>query len=77
MDLGSTSNYIDARGSTSCGIKIEVKYQEEKLKMADGTVVRIEGRVQFVLRCGGYKGEISAQVFPNMNKQLILGIPWL
>ena len=45
--------------------------------MADGTVVKTEGRVQFVLKCGGYRGQISAQVFPNMNKPMILGIPWL
>ena len=40
-------------------------------------MVQTKGRVQFVLKCGGYRGEISAQVFPNMNKQMILGIPWL
>ena len=45
--------------------------------MADDTVVKAEGLVQFVLRCGGYRGEISAQVLPNMNKSMILGILWL
>ena len=45
--------------------------------MADGTMVKTEGRVQFVLKCGGYRGQISARVFPNMNKSMILGIPWL
>ena len=44
--------------------------------MVDGTVVETEGRVQFVLKCGGYRGQISARVFPNMNKPMILGIPW-
>ena len=56
---------------------IEAKDQSEELKMADGTVVKTEGRVQFVLKCGGYRGQISARVFPNMNKPMILGIPWL
>ena len=45
--------------------------------MADGTVVKTEGRVQFVLKCGGYRGQISIRVFPNMNKPMILGSPWL
>ena len=45
--------------------------------MADGIVDQTEGRVQFVLKCGGYRGKISTRVFPNMNKQMILGIPWL
>ena len=49
----------------------------EELKMADGTVAQTEGRVQFVLKCGGYRGKTFARVFPYMNKQMILRIPWL
>ena len=45
--------------------------------MADGVVVRTQGRVQFTLKCGGYRGTISVWVFTNMNKQMILGITWL
>ena len=45
--------------------------------MADGSIVRTEGRVQVYLKCGGYRGMISAQVFPQMNKSMILGTPWL
>ena len=77
VDSGSTGNYIDARECAARRIKIEVEDQAEKLKMADGTMVKTEGRDQFVLKCGGYKGQISARVFPNMNKPMILGIPWL
>ena len=77
VDSGSTSNYTDARECTARRIKIEAEDQAEELKMADGTVVKTEGRVQFMLTCGGYRGQISAWVFPNMNKPMILGIPWL
>ena len=77
MDSGSTGNYIDAQECAARGMKIEAEDKSEELKMADGTVVQTEGRVQFVLKCGGYRGQISARVFPNMNKQMILGIPWL
>ena len=77
VDSGSTGNYIDARECTERRIKIEAEDQAEELKMVDCTVVKTEGRVQFVLKCGGYRGQISAQVFPNMNKPMILGIPWL
>ena len=77
VDSGSIGNYIDAWERTARRIKIEAEDQSEELKMADGTVVKTEGRVQFVLKCGGYRGQISAQVFPNMNKPMILGIPWL
>ena len=33
-------------------------------------------RVQVTLKCGGHRGTVSALVFPNMNKPMILGIPW-
>ena len=77
VDSRSTGNYIDARECTTRRIKIEAEDRSEELKMADGTVVIAEGRVQFVLKCEGYRGQISARVFPNMNKPMILGIPWL
>ena len=77
VDSGSTSNYIDTGECIARRIEIEAEDQSEALKMADRTMVKIEGRVQFVLKCGGYKKQISAQVFPSMNKPMILGIPWL
>ena len=77
MIFVSIGNYIDARERATRGIKIEEEDQAEELRMADDTVVKTEGRVQFVLKCGGYKGQISAWVFLNMNKPMILGIPWL
>ena len=77
VDSGSTGNYIDAQECTARGIKIEAEEKPKELKMADGTMVKAEGRVQLKLKCGGYRGDISARVFPNMNKQMILGIPWL
>ena len=58
-------------------MKSEAEDKPEELRMADGTVVKTEGRVQLKLKCGGYRGDISVRVFPNMNKQMILGIPWL
>ena len=63
--------------SAQRGMKIEAEDKPEELKMADGTMVKIEGRVQLKLKCGGYRGDISTSVFPNMNKQMILGTPWL
>ena len=77
MDSGSTSNYIDTRECIARGIKVEKEDQTEELKMTDGAMVRTERQVRFVLKCGGYRGEISTQVFPNINKQMILGILWL
>ena len=77
MDSGSTGNYIDARECAVRKMKIEAEDKPEELKMADGNVIKTEGRVQLKLKCGGYRGDISARVFPNMNKQIILGIPWL
>ena len=58
-------------------MKIEAKDKPEELKIADGTVVKTEGGVQLKLKCGGYTENVSARLFPNMNKQMILGIPLL
>ena len=75
--LGRLATVLMIESAQLRRIKIEVEDQAEELKMADGTMVKTEGRVQFVLKCGGYRGQISARVFPNMNKPMILGIPWL
>ena len=45
VDSGSTGNYLDARECIARRIKIEAGDQSEELKMADGTVVKTEGRV--------------------------------
>ena len=58
-------------------MKIKAEDQVEELKMADSALVQTEGWVQFIIKCAGYKGQIAAWVFPNMNKLMILGILWL
>ena len=63
VDSGSIGYYIDARGWAAWRIKSEVEDQAE-LKMADGTMVKTEGRVQFMLKCGGYRGQILSGYFP-------------
>ena len=75
MDSGSTSKYIDARECAARGSKIEVEDQPEQLKMADGTVVQMEGRIQFVLKCGGYRGKISARGFSQYEQTNDSGNP--
>ena len=77
VDSGSIGNCVDAHECIARGLKVEVEDHVEELKMADGTVVKTEGRVQLVFKCGGYRGQISARVFSNMNKPMILGILWL
>ena len=77
LDSGSTSNYIDSQECRARGIKIEAEDQAEELKMADGTKVKVEEQVQLIFKCGTYRGQISAGVFLNMNKPMLLGIPWL
>ena len=47
------------------------------MTLADGTVVSTARYVQFVMKCGDFKGKIVARVFPNLHKECILGIPWL
>ena len=74
----STGNYIDARECAVRKLQIQNDEAAEELRLADGsTVKKTEGRVQVHVKCGEYRRTIYARVFPRMNKQMILGIPWL
>ena len=54
LDSGSTGNFVDARMCTAMGIKVERDQHPEELQMADGTTIKIEGKVQIQLQFGGY-----------------------
>ena len=43
----------------------------------DGSLVTMQGRVKLQIKCGKYKNMICARVFPHIQKQLILRMPWL
>ena len=77
LDSGSTGNFISTQFLTAVGLPVQPDPEWEEITLADGSKLRTEGRVQFQLRCGGYKGKILARVFPNLHKEIILGIPWL
>ena len=77
VDSGSTGNYIDARECVVRKLQIQNEEAAEELHLADGSTVKTEGRVRVHVKCGKYRGTIYARVFPRMNKQMILGIPWL
>ena len=77
MDSGSTGNYIDAQECAVRKLQVENEEAVEELRLANGSTVKTEGRVRVHVRCGEYRGTVYARVFPRMNKQMILGIPWL
>ena len=77
VDSGSTGNYIDARECAARKLQIQKEKAVEELRLADGSTVKTEGRVRVHVKCGEYRGTVYARVFPQMNKQMILGIPWL
>ena len=77
VDSGSTGNYIDARECTDRKLQIQKEDTAEELRLADGSTIKTEGRVRVHVKCGEYRGTLYARVFPQMNKQMILGIPWL
>ena len=62
---------------TAWNLPVELETQYQDLKLADGSMVQSAGRVQFKLQCGDYKTRITARVFPNLHKEVILGMPWL
>ena len=77
LDSGSTGNFVSSQFVAAVGLCVQPDPEWEEISLADGSKLKTEGRVQFTLRCGGYKGKILARVFPNLHKEIILGIPWL
>ena len=77
LDSGATGNFISDNVVTELALHIDHEEAGEQLTLADGSQVQASGHVTFPLRCGYYKGKITARVFPNLHKELILGIPWL
>ena len=59
------------------GLQVQSDPDWKEITLADGSKLKTEGQAQFTLQCGGYKGKILARVFPNLHKEIILGIPWL
>ena len=45
--------------------------------LVNGSEVHVQDYVQFVLHCGDYNCKILANVLPNLQQELILGIPSL
>ena len=77
LDSGSTGNFISTQFVAAVGLKVQPDPEWEEVTLADGSKLRTEGRVQFTLQCGNYKEWILARVFPDLHKEIILGIPWL
>ena len=77
IDSRSTGNYGSAQTCTNLGICIEEEPTNEELQLADGSPVTMQGQVKLQIKHGKYKNVIWARVFPHMQKQLILGMPWL
>ena len=77
LDSGLTGNFISTQFVAAVGLKVQPDPEWQEITLADGSKLKTEGRVQFTLRCGGYKERILARVFPDLHKEIILGIPWL
>ena len=77
VDLGSTGNHISAKCKAGLELEVQPEADFEPLKLANGSEVHAQGNVCFVLHCGDYKCKVLARVFPNLQQELILEIPWL
>ena len=77
LDSGSTGNFISTQFVAAVGLRVQPDPEWEEVTLADGSKLRTEGRVQFTLRCGNYKERVLTRVFPDLHKEIILGIPWL
>lgn len=51
--------------------------KNKDLKLADGSLVTTQGQVKLHIENGQYKDVVWAQIFPHVQKQMILRMPWL
>ena len=77
IDSGATGNFISDELVIALRLRVVPEAHFAELTLADGSIVKAAGTVQFKLCYGNYKGEITARVFPNLSKELILGMPWI
>ena len=77
LDSGSTGNFVSDDLVHSLNMEVIQETPEDELTLADGSKLGTQGQVCFLLRRGDYKTKITARVFPQLHKQVILGTPWL
>ena len=76
VDSGSTANYMNAELARDLNLPIQGK--SSRATLADGSVTEIDSMVHNVsVRCGDLKTQFSADLFPNLGYDVILGYPWL
>lgn len=54
VDVTSNSDCVDASECVARGLKVEAEDQPEEHKMANGSVIKTEGRIQVNLKNGRY-----------------------
>ena len=67
VDSGATGNFVSDAMVTALGLPVQEEEDFHEVTLADGTVVTTAGYVQFVMKCGDFKGKIVARVFPNLH----------
>ena len=54
VDSGSTGNYISAQCQAGLDLEVRLEREFERLTLADGSEVHVQGYVRFGLHCGDY-----------------------
>ena len=75
IDSGATGNFISDELVIALRLWAMPKAHYEELTLADGSIVKAVWNSQFKLRCGNYRRDITARVFPNLSKELMPGMP--
>lgn len=76
IDCGSSSNLISSKIVSD--INLEVDPSTKEFKVADTRIVKAQGAVTEVsIRSGEFEFHTDLQVFPRLEHEILLGIPWL
>ena len=76
LDSGSTGNYISEKLAHQLGLVLTG--EPVRLEMADKTTRYTLGKITNLrMRCGSVVTRFSADVFPGLSHDVLLGQPWL
>ena len=77
IDCGSTGNYTSDSLVLVLGMEVVSEKDFKVLELANQTTIKAQGYVSFWLDNREFSCRVIAQVFPNLQSEVILGTPWL
>ena len=78
LDTGASLDAICPKLLTEYGIADKIKTEQERfVKLADETLVKIDGTIDIKVNVNGTEYQVNFTVMPNIKPKIIYGTPFL